>query len=129
MDILTHAVVGAVIGNGSISCIVAACLPDLVLGIKRRKEPPPIYKFTHSIFPVAVLLLCGFQLEAAAWASHIILDIPTHGPVWSPNLLYPVHKKGFSCFGEWEFFNGSWFLGLFLSVFLCLMLQFVIGFR
>lgn len=127
MDILTHAIVGAAVGikfESLLPCVIASVAPDIILGIKRKLTPSIPYKFLHSIFPVCALYLFGFKAEAIAWATHIVLDIPTHGRLWSPNLLYPFYRRGFSCFDEWEFFNASWLKGLALSigVVICLML-------
>lgn len=127
MDILTHAIVGSAVGysfGSPIACAVVACVPDIVLGIKRKHEPTRLYKLFHSVFPALILWSIGFEAEAISWGSHILLDIPTHGEVWSPNLLYPFYRRGFSCFEEWEFFNKSWLKGLAFSigVVICLML-------
>lgn len=126
MDILTHAIVGAAVGlklGSPLSCVIASIAPDIVLGIKRKFTPTMPYKFLHSVFPVCALYLFGFKAEAIAWATHIILDIPTHGTLWSPKLFFPFSDKGFTGFQEWEFFNTSWKKGLALSVgLICLTL-------
>lgn len=126
MDILTHAIVGAAVGvkfESLLSCVIASIAPDIVLGTKRKFAPTVPYKFLHSVFPVCALYLFGFKAEAIAWATHIVLDIPTHGPLWSPRLLSPFSDKGFTGFHEWEFFNTSWKKGLVLSAgLICLTL-------
>lgn len=122
---MTHAVVGACTGNvfgrPFVGAMVAV-LPDLVLGVKRRKFPNKAYKITHSWIG---LLVCAFAPGYIFWPylSHILLDIPTHGKDWAPRLFYPSSI----CIpaSEWEFFNISWWIGLilaFLWVVVCLIL-------
>lgn len=98
-------------------------MPDLVLGIKRRSVPNDAYNATHSI---AYLVACSVgvwfvdatlgQLVFWCLLSHIALDLPTHGPVWAPPLLWPFRPTRFNYGGEWEFFNRWWIQGLVYSI-------------
>lgn len=124
MDIVSHAVAGAAVGayynHPYIGAIVGA-MPDLVLGFKRLEAPTRLYRFTHSVDYLALATGFGWGLLNGPGAalfffatlSHLLLDVPTHGPLWAPRLLYPWdwHCK---CFTEWEFFNGPWMFGLFI---------------
>jgi hypothetical protein len=51
-----------------------------------------------------------------ALLSHLFLDAVTHGKQWAPPLLYPFETTRFSFGKEWEWFNGSWWLGLLWSI-------------
>jgi hypothetical protein len=142
MDVLSHAVAGACTGalwgRPLLGAMVAAA-PDAVLGVRRKRLPTRLYNATHGLPFIALcsavaMLAGGVQtacLVALCLLSHIVLDLPTHGPQWAPPLLYPFNSIRY-CFGtEWEFFNKSWRLGLALTLlwsFVCLALRFVTGF-
>lgn len=134
MDLLTHAVVGAAAGatvGQPFAGLVAGVAPDIVLGIRRRASPNTAYKLTHSL-TVCVLLALPMGLLFGAWGvllgwfSHIFLDTFTHGDQWAPRPIYPLSDFHFKLgVEEWEFFNTTWFLGLFASaimVILCVQL-------
>lgn len=126
MDIFSHAIAGAAAGaifqlpgTGAFFGV----LPDLVLGLKRVATPPARYKLTHSFLFIlvlpALLALADAQIAkcaAVALASHLILDLPTHGPVWAPRLLYPFSEKIFVDSSEWEWGNKSWTTGFLLTL-------------
>ena len=125
MDIVSHAVAGAAVGAAFGHPIVGAVfgvLPDLVLLTpKRLTLPPARYSATHSAAFVAVAGLLGwlaFATVAAPLAllSHILLDLPTHGKRWGPQLLYPFSHRVYSYGTEWEWFNLSWWQGLGLTL-------------
>ncbi len=143
MDILTHAAVGAatglVYGHPVVGALVAV-LPDIVLGVKRKEHPPESYYVLHSLTCIAVVFpilyslfgMMGFLVETIimAWTSHIVLDAVTHGNAWCPRLLYPSEMHRGSPFGEWEWFNRSWWFGLSIALIwicVCLLLSFDIG--
>jgi hypothetical protein len=129
VDILTHAAVGAAtgfaFGHPVVGALVAVA-PDVVLGIRRRDRPTRLYNITHSlVFLFGSTLLFALSDVHGEWTalvywclfSHIVLDIPTHGPVWAPPLLYPFSEERFDLWGdEWEFGNQSWRFGLGLAV-------------
>ena len=122
MDLLTHAAVGAATGlpfGRPILGAFAAVVPDLVLGPWRKAAPTPLYDCTHSLWFVAFggIAACAAgpgvgAVVALALLSHLVLDLPTHGPDWAPPLLLPYSKRRFSFGKEWEFFNSSWYIGL-----------------
>ena len=135
MDIITHAVVGAYTGSffgHPIAGAIAGIAADLpIMLVKRYPSPPPAYKATHSLAAAVIVGIAGYLLygNAAlflAYLSHLYLDLFTHGKEWGSVLLYPYPKR-FSFMPEWEFFNSSFYLGLFLavlwSVLLCLILK------
>ena len=121
MDIITHAIAGAVSGQSfghPILGAVVAVVPDLTLGWRRRVEPPVIYRMMHSLlFLLAVWLVLipasrGIQMTATlAVFSHLYLDLPTHGPRWAPRLFYPLSNRFVVIGDEWEWGNESWFVG------------------
>lgn len=137
MDIISHAIAGASAGamfQRPIFGAAVAVLPDLVLGVKRVSSPTVPYRVTHSLlfvlFAWAVIYPWGHQLAlcaAIALASHLLLDLPTHGPVWAPRLFYPFSDASFDHAVEWEWFSTSWFIGLGLTVMwsvICLTIAF-----
>lgn len=126
MDIFSHALAGAAtgwaFGHPVLGAAVAA-LPDAVLGLRRRAAPTIAYNLTHSLLGLwaatVVASLFGWQVAATvflALLSHLVLDMPTHGPHWAPPLLYPWLPNRFSAGSEWEFFNRSWQRGLNLTL-------------
>jgi len=127
MDVVTHALVGAAtgatFGRPVLGALVAA-LPDVVLGVRRRKAPSAAYNATHSAFFLLAATLAAATLHsgpvgalvALCLLSHLVLDLPTHGGVWGPPIFYPLWRARFSCGDEWEFFNQSWIRGLKLSI-------------
>ena len=141
MDIVTHAVVGAstgaLFGRPVLGALVAAA-PDLVLGLQRKVKPTRAYNYTHSaLFALACTLAAALlgswplgALVGLCLLSHLVLDVPTHGRVWAPPLLYPYSVKRYSMFlYEWEFFNVAWAVGLGVSIvwiIACLLLTFVV---
>lgn len=122
MDLFSHALSGAAMGSffgHPIVGAISACIPDLCLGIKRVSEPPRSYTFTHSF------LFCGLAGAIGIWLgfgvvpligvlSHILIDIPTHGFKFGPQLLYPFSDKRVKGFSDWEFFNRTWWAGVFI---------------
>lgn len=137
MDIITHAVAGAAIGavlGHPVVGAMAAVVPDSALWLAPRPAlPPALYRAAHGgLAPLFVSAIClpifGPQIAIVvllAWISHIILDIPTHGPDWSPRLFWPDERVVFDKFEEWEWFNHSWWFGFFITivwVLLCLLL-------
>lgn len=145
MDIITHAAVGAFTGavyDRPVLGAVAAVVPDAALWLRPRlAAPPALYRAAHSA--LAVILFAGLTYVllgyAAAivvflsWASHLVLDIPTHGPVWSPRLLWPYDRAVFTQFDEWEWFSESWHIGLEIAliwILVCIaILSFGTGFQ
>lgn len=131
MDAVTHAVVGfatgATMGHPFIGAF-AAVAPDLaLLSLRRRAAPTLGYRAAHSL--VGLALLTGFGacfgvglVVAAAYASHLFLDVATHGRLWAPRLLVPFSSAYLSGFEEWDFFNGAWWVGVQLAawwIFIC----------
>lgn len=118
MDIVSHAIAGASVGyafNEPFHGAVAGIFPDLCLGIKRKAYPTPLYDFTHSVIGVWILgcALCVIGDSPAAMialASHVFLDLFTHGPTWAPMLAWPGYGR-YSFGEEWEYFNDSWYRG------------------
>lgn len=141
MDIFTHAAVGAATGavfGYPITGAVLACVPDIVLGVKRLEAPTRAYDWTHSLSYVALsALTCGlFFGQRVAWCvffvllSHLVLDAKTHGSTWAPPLLYPFSDVRFSLGDEWEWFNLSWWDGWLLAfqwISICLLLIVLFG--
>ena len=96
---------------------LCAVLPDVSMP-RREDTPPKAYLWAHSIWPV--LLLLPLSSDASiGWLSHILLDLLTHGRGFAPRLLYPLAWRIPGPFGEWEFYNRAWFLGL--GVTLCIV--------
>ncbi len=68
-----------------------------------------------------VHMMSGYD-ETYLWAaqlaviSHLVLDLPTHGVHWSPQLLYPFLREPLVWGEEWEWFNESWWFGLSLTI-------------
>lgn len=128
MDILTHAIVGAVTGSAfgqPVAGAIAAVAADLPIArLQRLHTPPALYRFTHSGLALLVLgVFCTFAKEPSAGAavffgylSHIVLDLPTHAREWQPRLLWPRSSVWFPNAVEWEWFNKSWFLGLGIAI-------------
>lgn len=127
MDILTHALVGAAIGSRAESPAIGACvgavvavLPDLALcSIKRLPRPTEPYKWSHSVWPILVIWMFS-PLMALCYASHLVLDIPTHASTWAPRPFYPWHHR-IGVFREWEWFNRTWWTGAALAGILVLL--------
>lgn len=143
MDIVTHAVVGAATGGAfgrPFTGAFFAILPDLFLfSVKRRDTPTAAYNASHSL--AGLVLVAGLAalyepvlgaVAFFAYASHLWLDVPTHGKQWAPPLMWPS-KHRYSIGQEWEWFNSSWWYGLFLAtiwIIVCLpLLLFRIGSR
>ncbi len=125
MDIVSHAVAGAAVGAAygrPVLGAVCGVLPDLVLLTpKRLTLPPARYSATHSALFVAGAGVLGWLAFATvvpllAVLSHILLDLPTHGRRWGPQLLYPFSHRVYSYGTEWEWFNRSWRQGLVLTL-------------
>lgn len=129
MDIVTHAIVGAITGANWGRPILGAAVaiaPDFVLGLKRHALPPLSYSMTHSplLMSLALFVATGAlthdpRLTAcviACYLSHIALDLQTHGDDWAPRLFFPFSIHRTSLGGDWEFFNRSWWLGLSTAV-------------
>lgn len=130
MDLLTHVVVGALTGAAvgePIAGAAIAAAPDLVLGITRKAAPTLAYRSTHSAFGMlvatAIAWACGgwflADLVFICWCSHLFLDVFTHGRVWGTQLLFPFSNRTFTFGEEWEWFNDTWFFGLWLALFWC----------
>lgn len=124
MDLFSHAAVGVATGQIFGHPILGglfAVLPDFALGLKRRQSPNLGYRYGHSLLApcIAALLAVALGLGGAVaetvgfcLLSHIVLDIPTHGNIWAPKLLFPFKDWSFKGFSEWEFFSFSWYVGL-----------------
>ena len=140
MDVISHAIAGAASGYMFGHPILGAAigvLPDLCLIGKRRVHPTPLYRFTHSLGFMLVLLFLSQLLTnsgdigwtvAVAWASHVYLDVPTHGSVWAVRLLYPNEDVYYEA-EEWEFFNNAWKFGFALTIIwstVCLIMSFAL---
>lgn len=136
MDIITHAIVGAasgaVFGHPIVGAIVAV-IPDIPLGITRKHRPNIGYDMLHSpvigglnMFNMANIFLgmshgapTDFSFGWAAllaWASHIFLDLFTHGPTWAPMPFAPISFRRVSLGYDWELFDSTWWNGLLLAI-------------
>lgn len=123
MDLVTHALTGASTGavfGRPILGAVLGVLPDLVLPLRRLPAPPLRYAFTHSLLFLLIATAIGVYFELGllvffALGSHLVLDVPTHGPTWAPRLLFPTPHR-FSGGEEWEFFNDAWHRGFALTL-------------
>ena len=122
MDIINHALAGAaagqIYGHPVIGAVVGV-LPDTVLGLKRVAAPTVAYRCTHSLlftlWVASTLTLVSPELGMVgllASLSHLFLDLPTHGDVWVPRVLYPFSNRAFSFGEEWEWFNDTWWGGM-----------------
>lgn len=123
MDVLSHAAAGAATGSfygRPLLGALIAVIPDLVLPMQRVLMPPRAYKLTHNLaFVTAAALLSppGFRgLVFWCLLSHLFLDFFTHGEEWAPRLLYPWSDARVSPFGEWEWFNRTWWAGFCLTL-------------
>ena len=123
MDIISHviagAATGAAFGHPVLGAIIAV-IPDLPIMGPRVEEPPKLYMISHSlIFLLSASLFFAFfgigWLVFFCLASHLVLDLPTHGYQWSPRLMYPSRYPIY-WLEEWEFFNSSWLLGLLITI-------------
>jgi hypothetical protein len=133
MDIVTHAITGAVTGQifgRPILGASVAILPDISLGVARKLHPPEEYDMMHA--PVVMLFCifawCGLfvgilglsvdivKVCMLAYLSHIVLDVQTHGDEWAPMLFAPMSMRRVSLGGEWEFFNRYWCLGMITAI-------------
>lgn len=138
MDIISHAIAGACTGSyfgKPIEGAVISVLPDLVLGFKRKKQPNDKYRITHSLLNTILFSLVVTDHYLWLWCltSHLILDLFTHGSVWSPRLFFPLNNYHMTGFTEWEFGNRSWLCGLILTLVWCitwlLLPELLIGFQ
>jgi hypothetical protein len=122
MDLITHGIVGFACG-GPMGA-VGAILPDLPM-YRRWRKPPLAYRITHSVWPC---LASGFLSPelAIGWASHLLLDAVSHGPVWAPRLFAPLVDWSPSGFEEWEWGNRSHRIGLIFAI--CISL-FALGYH
>jgi membrane-bound metal-dependent hydrolase YbcI (DUF457 family) len=121
MDVFSHAIagftVGLAYGNPLLGAVVAV-LPDLPLIGPRRSKPTILYDLTHTLAFLALVggaawVATGSPLVFLALASHLILDVPTHGKTWGPMLLYPLTRHRFAPDGpDWEWFSQRWLFGL-----------------
>jgi len=124
VDALTHIAFAAAV-NPSPLTILGAVLPD-VPAVRRLKRPSVAYRITHSYWPV--LMLAPFYPDLSlGWATHIALDIPTHGETFAPRLLYPLSDWHIPGVGEWEFFNRTYWLGIAVTI-LAWIVRLLIGF-
>lgn len=117
MDLVTHAVVGAVTGAQFGHPVLGACvavMPDLVLPLKRQTSPPLRYDVMHSLFvPVVLALTLQEPFVFYCWFSHLFLDVFTHGEEWGATLFWPFSPMRVSVAPlDWEFFNYVWVVGL-----------------
>ncbi len=131
MDIVNHAIAGAVIGSkwdmpllGAVAGI-APDLADVRLLYRRQKNPIRFYEITHSVELCLAVLSLGlflgdkFLAWSIAWCSHIVLDYFTHNRKWGPKfVIIPIRIQ--IRFDEWEFYNRSWWRGFFLNLSFCL---------
>lgn len=124
MDIVSHFVAGFSSGlyfGKPLTGAAIAVLPDLVIMGERKLKPTRFYIVTHSFL---FLLICTLFAELAfdlgvltfvSIVSHLLLDLTTHGKVWSSRLFWP-NPFYFKYGVEWEFFNKSWFFGLVITL-------------
>jgi membrane-bound metal-dependent hydrolase YbcI (DUF457 family) len=124
MDLFNHAIAGASVGlafgNPWLGAFMGVA-PDLVLGPRRRRLPTGAYNATHSIITTTILglpiwIIFKTPIPLLALYSHLLLDLFTHGKVWAPPLFYPLSNRRYTFNQEWEWFNESWFLGLFITI-------------
>lgn len=138
MDVFSHALAGAATGSifgHPVAGALVAAAPDAVLGLRRRALPGTAYNATHSLAFVVLATVAALPFGAALLVcmcllSHLVLDLPTHGPGWAPPLLYPWDPWRFSFGDEWEFFNRSWWRGFMLTLLWsssCLILALLFG--
>lgn len=113
MDIFVHAVVGYAVGGPAGA--VAAVVPDVVLGVQRKAEPTKLYLVTHTVWMTA-LLFAIYPPLGMGHASHLLLDWPTHKSTFCQRPFYPLSNWRLRGFGEWEFFNRYWGIGLCVSL-------------
>ncbi len=118
MDLVGHALAGGAVGlyyGHPVLGALVAVLPDLPLFRARLATPPTSYDILHSLWPLPLLMLLP-QWILWAWVSHLLLDLPSHGKIWAPPLLWPKQTR-FSVFGiEWELFNRAWIIGVVVTV-------------
>lgn len=128
MDIISHALAGAATGTAfgrPFTGALLAVIPDLPIMGPRRQEPPLLYEVCHSLWFVVLASCIGALsgnglLVLCCIGSHLVLDIPTHGPKWAPKLLWPNRVIYYTC-EEWEFFNRSWFVGASITLLWCFL--------
>ena len=141
MDLLTHALVGALLGEVSpkrikkrqVKGALAAMSPDITnlviyvyLGIKSGNTIPYAYprdfyanpwiidhwtwvswEITHSflfwgLIVMPLLLYCKKPLLfGVAYASHLLLDLPSHSGIWSTVPFYPLEYRFDGWFDAW----------------------------
>lgn len=130
MDIISHAIAGYAAGYAAgnpVGGMIAGIAPDMVLPLRRIAEPPVAYNITHSLtFILSVGALCyvlsGSLAVMLGLLSHLLLDIPVHGKIWAPPLLFPFKQTRFSPFGlEWEWFNDIWWVGCTINILWCIL--------
>lgn len=132
MDIFSHAVAGACTGfafGRPVLGAIIAVIPDIPIFGPRRDTPPYLYKFTHSLVFLFIFAIIGslFELQHIVFfclASHLVLDITTHGDKWYPRLLWPINYRIY-CGVEWEFYNRSWQIGACITFIWCSLWLFI----
>lgn len=123
MDVVNHTIAGAATGalfGHPILGAIAGALPDVMLIGPRRQTPPVSYDLAHSPLMLwaagLVSVLLGSWAVIAAVASHLFLDLFTHGREWGPLLAYPLSDHRYSLGDEWEWFSSSWWRGFWITL-------------
>lgn len=112
MDIVSHIIFANALTGPNIYSTIGAVIPDLTM-IKRKPYPDKYYLLMHSPIMSIVLFIINPYLGIGHF-SHIFLDFFTHGKDFAPRLFYPFSDYRITIFQEWEFFNKSFWIGLFI---------------
>jgi len=114
MDIVSHVILSTALTDVNPLAILGSILPDLTM-FKRKPVPDKYYILLHSpLAAICIGLVC--PMLGVGIMSHILLDFFTHGPIFSPRLIYPFSNWRFSKFKEWEFGNDSFYRGIILII-------------
>ena len=103
MDIPALAFFAAALNPTPIT-IIGSLIPDIPAIGSRRRRPNEWYTATHSI--LFILLTSAFSPDLGIGvASHVGLDLLSHGETFSPRLLFPASRAAIIWTEEWEFGN------------------------
>lgn len=115
MDLLTHAVVGAITGHAFGHQAVGAAVaiaPDIFVVFRRKELATRLHNATHSFAFTCTLTALAATLDrrlamcvAMSLLSHLLLDCVTNKHEWGPALFCPFIKKKFT-------FEMPWWVGL-----------------